>query len=65
VADVRFKLVQMLVRERGRYSVSAYVNNVENNAIKATSFVLPVVGLPLVVLRPPRIYGLRVSFDLR
>ena len=48
----------------GRYSISAYVNNVEDNAIKATSFVQPVVGLPLAILRPPRTYGLRVSFDI-
>lgn len=45
----------------GRISVTAYIDNIEDKAVKAGSFVQPVLGLPMVVLRPPRTYGLRVG----
>jgi iron complex outermembrane recepter protein len=47
----------------GHFSLSAYVDNIEDKAVKAASFVQPVVGLPMVALRPPRTYGVRLGLD--
>jgi iron complex outermembrane receptor protein len=48
--------------ENDRVTVSAFVDNIENRAIKTGSFVQPVIGLPLVVLDAPRTYGVRLGF---
>lgn len=45
-----------------RYTVSVYVDNIEDEVVKASSFVQPVVGLPLVTLAAPRTYGVRLGF---
>ena len=45
-----------------RFSFGAFVDNIENTAVKASSFVQPAIGLPVVVLRPPRTYGVRAGF---
>lgn len=45
-----------------RFSVGAYIENIEDTAVKASSFVQPAVGIPVLVLRPPRTYGVRAGF---
>jgi iron complex outermembrane receptor protein len=45
-----------------RYFFGAFIDNIEDKAVKSSSFAQPVVGLPLVVLRPPRTYGVRAGF---
>jgi outer membrane receptor protein involved in Fe transport len=54
--------------ESDRWSASAYVNNIENAAVKSTTFFEPFGGIapgtPAIAaaaLRPPRLYGLRVT----
>lgn len=47
-----------------RFSLSAFVDNIEDEAVKSGSFVQPVLGSTFVVLRAPRTYGLRVNFKL-
>jgi iron complex outermembrane receptor protein len=47
-----------------KYKLTAYVDNIEDEDIKASAFVQPVVGIPLVTFRPPRTYGVRLSFEL-
>lgn len=42
--------------------ISAYVDNIEDEVVKQSSFVQPVVGLPLTVLGAPRTYGIRAGF---
>lgn len=46
-----------------RYSVSVYIDNIEDEVVKTSSFVQPVVGLPVVTLAAPRTYGVRLGFD--
>ena len=46
-----------------RFSIGGFVDNIENQAVKASSFVQPAIGLPLVVLRPPRTYGARLTYQ--
>ncbi|QHD69577.1 TonB-dependent receptor [Sphingobium yanoikuyae] len=46
-----------------RYSVAVYIDNIENETLKATSFVQPIVGLPVVTLEAPRTYGIRARFN--
>ncbi len=46
-----------------RYSFGVYVNNIEDEAIMGNAFAQPVVGSPVVVLRPPRTFGARLTFD--
>ncbi|WP_354286288.1 TonB-dependent receptor [Sphingomonas sp. UYEF23] len=45
-----------------RFSVGAYVDNIENQAVKASSFVQPAIGVPVVILRAPRTFGARAGF---
>jgi iron complex outermembrane receptor protein len=44
-----------------QWSVSGYVRNIEDEAVKSTTFVQPVLGVPVVTLLPPRTYGLQVT----
>ncbi|HWI85917.1 MAG TPA: TonB-dependent receptor [Sphingomonas sp.] len=48
---------------RDRFTVTAFIDNIEDEAVKSGSFVQPVIALPFVILRPPRTYGLRFGFD--
>jgi len=48
---------------RNRFTVSAFIDNIENEAVKSGSFAQPVLAAPFVILRPPRTYGMRVGFD--
>lgn len=49
---------------KDRYSLTAFVNNIENNDIVGNSFPNPFGGPNLIVgsIRPPRLYGVRGSF---
>ena len=47
-----------------RFSVTAFVNNIENEAVPeavATGLNFPTIPLLPVTLKPPRTYGVRVS----
>lgn len=45
-----------------RWSVGAFVNNIEDNAVYAGGLTRPIINATLLTLRPPRTYGARVSF---
>ncbi len=47
------------------YSIGAFIDNIEDNAVKTFSFVQPILGIPVVVLKPPRTFGARVTFNIR
>ncbi|OHC90357.1 MAG: hypothetical protein A2095_14940 [Sphingomonadales bacterium GWF1_63_6] len=47
---------------RDRFSIAAYIDNIEDRAIKSGSFVQPVLGSTFAILRAPRTYGVRASF---
>jgi iron complex outermembrane recepter protein len=49
----------------GRYAVGLFIDNIEDSRIKTFSFVQPVVGLPVVILRAPRTFGGRVTVAFR
>ena len=44
-----------------KYSVAAYIRNIEDEAVGQTGFLSPQVGRALIILRPPRTYGVRFS----
>jgi iron complex outermembrane receptor protein len=46
----------------GRLSVGAYIENIEDEAVRASGFVQPAIGQAIVILRPPRTYGIRTGF---
>lgn len=46
-----------------RWSLTAYVNNIEDKTILGGTVVRPVLQTVYAVLRPPRTYGLRASFN--
>jgi len=46
-----------------RYSFGGFIDNIENRTVKSMAFVQPVLGVPLVGLRPPRTYGVRLGFN--
>ena len=48
-----------------KYSVGLFIDNIENSAVKTFSFVQPLLGIPVVVLKPPRTFGGRVTFNFR
>jgi iron complex outermembrane receptor protein len=43
------------------WSITAYVRNIEDAAVKSSTFVQPIIGVPFVVQQPPRTYGMRVA----
>lgn len=45
-----------------RWSVTGYINNLENRTIYAGSSLRPVVPVVYNILRPPRTYGVRLGF---
>lgn len=47
-----------------RFSIGAFIDNIENGEIKTVGFVQPVLGLPNSSIRPPRIYGIKMGFNL-
>lgn len=49
-------------KEDGRFSLGAYIENIEDEVVKTTSFVQPILGIPAVNLRSPRTYGIRAGF---
>jgi iron complex outermembrane receptor protein len=46
---------------KDNWSVTGFVNNIEDKTIKAGSYVRPVLQTVYAQLRPPRTYGLRVN----
>lgn len=54
-ADLTFRA------DANRFSIGAFVDNIEDTAVKSSSFIQPVVGIPVVVLRSPRTYGVRAG----
>jgi len=49
----------------GRFTASAFIDNIENRAVRSSSFAQPVIGVPIVTLRPPRTFGVRLGFAFR
>lgn len=45
-----------------RWSITGFVNNVENRAVLARAGTRPILNFPVGTLRPPRTYGVRVGF---
>ncbi|MDX3899721.1 MAG: TonB-dependent receptor [Sphingobium sp.] len=50
---------------RDQFTLSAFIDNIEDKAVKSGSFAQPVLALPFVILRPPRTYGFRLGFNFR
>lgn len=46
----------------GGWSVTAFVNNLEDEVVKAGGILRPVVPVGYVTLRPPRTYGVRAQY---
>ena len=47
----------------GRWSVTGFVNNVEDETIFAGTSLRPVYPAVFNILRPPRTYGVRLGFE--
>ena len=45
------------------WSLTAYVNNVENKSVYAGASLRPVFPVVFNILRPPRTYGLRAAIE--
>lgn len=48
-----------------RYSITAFVNNLENSTVLAGTAVRPILPLVYNILRAPRTYGVRAAFSFR
>ncbi len=48
---------------QSRWTLTGFVNNVENRAVLARAGTRPILDFPVGTLRPPRTYGVRVGFD--
>lgn len=48
-----------------RFSIAAFVDNIEDRTIKSGSFVQPVLGSTFAILRAPRTYGLRANVKFK
>ncbi len=46
------------------WSITAFVNNIEDKEILARAGTRPILDFPVGTLRPPRTYGVRVGFNL-
>ncbi|GGB19476.1 TonB-dependent receptor [Sphingomonas metalli] len=46
-----------------RWSLTGFVNNVENRAVIARAGTRPILNFPVGTLRPPRTYGVRAGFS--
>lgn len=47
----------------GRWSITGFINNIENEAVLAGGTQRPILQNAFVILRPPRTYGGRISFN--
>lgn len=47
-----------------KWSVTAFVNNVEDKDVLARAGTRPILDFPVGTLRPPRTYGVRLGFNL-
>lgn len=47
-----------------KWSVTAFVNNIEDKEVLARAGTRPILDFPVGTLRPPRTYGVRVGFNL-
>ncbi|MDO6415323.1 TonB-dependent receptor [Sphingomonas sp. BIUV-7] len=45
----------------GRWSITGFVNNVEDNVVKAGGLTRPIVNTTILTVTPPRTYGVRVG----
>ena len=45
-----------------RWSLTGFVNNIEDNAVFAGGLTRPIINASLLTLRPPRTYGARIGF---
>jgi iron complex outermembrane recepter protein len=52
-----------LQKPGGRWSVTGYVNNLENRTVLATTTLKPIANVVYAGLRPPRTYGVRLGFN--
>ncbi|WP_375195956.1 TonB-dependent receptor [Sphingobium sp.] len=46
------------------WSVTAFINNIEDKEVLARAGTRPILDFPVGTLRPPRTYGIRVGFNL-
>ncbi|WP_088183919.1 TonB-dependent receptor [Sphingobium sp. Z007] len=47
-----------------KWSVTAFINNIEDKEVLARAGTRPILDFPVGTLRPPRTYGVRVGFNL-
>lgn len=47
-----------------KWSITAFVNNIEDKEVLARAGTRPILDFPVGTLRPPRTYGLRVGFKM-
>lgn len=47
-----------------KWSITAFVNNIEDKEVLARAGTRPILDFPVGTLRPPRTYGVRVGFNL-
>ncbi len=47
-----------------KWSVTAFVNNIEDKEVLARAGTRPILDFPVGTLRPPRTYGVRLGFNL-
>ncbi|BBD98214.1 TonB-dependent receptor [Sphingobium amiense] len=47
-----------------RWSITAFINNIEDKEVLARAGTRPILDFPVGTLRPPRTYGVRVGFNL-
>ncbi|CCA90383.1 TonB-dependent receptor [Novosphingobium sp. PP1Y] len=48
----------------GRWTVTAFINNIEDEEVLARAGSRPILDFPIGTLRPPRTYGARLGFKL-
>lgn len=54
-----------LSNKSDRYSITAFVDNLENSTVLAGTAVRPILPLVYDILRAPRTYGIRAAFSFR
>jgi iron complex outermembrane receptor protein len=47
-----------------KWTLTGFVNNIENSAVIAGGLTRPIVNTTLLTLRPPRTYGVRLGFRI-
>jgi iron complex outermembrane receptor protein len=45
-----------------KWSLTGFVNNIENSVVKAGGLTRPIVNVTLLAVRPPRTYGVRAGY---